>query len=33
MFALGNIEIRGKENQLFPEGPVFKGFVIYLEIH
>jgi len=24
----GNIEIRGKQNSLFPKGPVIKGFVI-----
>ena len=26
--AKGNIEIRGKQNELFPEGPVIKWFVI-----
>ena len=30
--AEGNIEIRGKQNELFPEGPVFKWFVIQMEI-
>ena len=24
----GNIEIRGKQNALFPKGPVIKSFVI-----
>ena len=24
----GNIEIRGKQNSLFPKGPVIKSFVI-----
>ena len=28
MFPRGNIEIRGKQNELFPEGPVIKWFVI-----
>ena len=27
-FVSGNIDIRGKENSLFPEGPVIKWFVI-----
>ena len=27
-FVSGNIEIRGKQNSLFPKGPVIKGFVI-----
>ena len=26
--AEGNIEIQGKQNELFPEGPVIKWFVI-----
>ena len=26
--AEGNVEIRGKQNELFPEGPVIKWFVI-----
>ena len=26
--AEGNIEVEGKQNSLFPEGPVFKCFVI-----
>ena len=30
--AEGNTEIWGKQNELFPEGPVFKWFVISLEI-
>ena len=27
-FASGNIEVKGKQNSLFPEGPVIKCFVI-----
>ena len=27
-----NLEIRGRQNELFPEGPVFKWFVVWLEI-
>ena len=26
--AVGNIEVKGKQNSLFPEGPVIKCFVI-----
>ena len=26
--TLGNIEVEGKQNSLFPEGPVIKCFVI-----
>ena len=28
--SVSNIEIRGKQNLLFSEGPVFKGLVIYI---
>ena len=28
MFPEGNIEVEGKQNKLFPEGPVIKCFVI-----
>ena len=30
-FVSGNIEIRGKQNSLFPKGPVIKGFVIWVK--
>ena len=29
IFVSGNIEIRGKQNSLFPKGPVSKSFVIW----
>jgi len=27
--AGGNVEVQGKQNSLFPEGPIIKCFVIY----